>query len=100
MGEWKCLILPVLIYVHNDGKWALIWNFCKNNLDNIVLATGDTKQLKNPETVSNTIGFEKYADHCIDLIFKNNIILYECKKLKTEEDRNKLKDVERMIIER
>ena len=79
------------IYFHNVGKWALIWDFCKNNPDKIVLATGDTKQLKNPERVSNTISFEKYADHCIDLIFKNNIMLYECKRLKTEEDRNKLK---------
>ena len=87
------------IYFHNVGKWALIWNYCKNNPDKIVLATGDTKQLKNPETVSNTISFEKYADHCIDLIFKNNIMLYECKRLKTEEDRNKLKEIKRLIFD-
>lgn len=87
------------IYFHNVGKWALIWNYCKNNPDKIVIATGDTKQLKNPDTVSNTISFEKYAGHCINLIFKNNIMLYECKRLKTEEDRNKLKDVKRMIFE-
>ena len=86
------------IYFHNVGKWALIWNFCKNNPDKIILATGDTKQLKNPENISNTINFEKYADHCIDLIFKNNIMLYECKRLKTEEDRNKLKDIKRLIF--
>ena len=87
------------IYFHNVGKWALIWNFCKNNPDKIVLATGDTKQLKNPESVSNVIAFEKYADHCIDLIFEKNIMLYECKRLKTEEDRQKLRDVKRMIFE-
>ena len=86
------------IYFHNVGKWALIWDFCKNNPNKIVLAIGDTKQLKNPEKVSNTITFEKYADHCIDLIFKNNIMLYECKRLKTEEDRNKLKDIKRLIF--
>ena len=44
------------------------------------------------------MSFEKYADHCIDLIFKNNIMLYECKRLKTEEDRNKLKDIKRLIF--
>ena len=86
------------IYFHNVGKWALIWDFCKNNPDKIVLATGDTKQLKNPERVSNTISFEKIADHCIDLVFKNNIMLYECKRLKTGEDRNKLKDIKRLIF--
>ena len=40
------------IYFHNVGKWALIWDFEKKNPDKIVLATGDTKQLKNPESVS------------------------------------------------
>ena len=35
------------IYFHNVSKWALIWNFCKSNPDKIILATGDTKQLKN-----------------------------------------------------
>ena len=86
------------IYFHNVGKWALIWDFCKNNPDQIVVATGDTKQLKNPERVSNVMSFEKYADHCIDLIFKNNIMLYECKRLKTEEDRQKLRDIKSMIM--
>ena len=87
------------IYFHNVGKWALIWDFERNNPDKIVLATGDTKQLKNPERVSNVISFEKYADHCINLIFKDNIMLYECKRLKTEEDKQKLRDVKRMIFE-
>ena len=87
------------IYFHNVGKWALIWDFCKNNPDKIIVATGDTNQLKNPERVSNVMSFEKYANHCINLIFENNIMLYECKRLKTEEDRQKLRDVKRMIFE-
>ena len=32
---------------HNVGKWALIWDFCKNNPEQIVVATGDSNQLKN-----------------------------------------------------
>ena len=86
------------IIFHNVGKWALIWDFCKNNPDKIILATGDTNQLKNPERVSNVMSFEKYANHCIDLIFENNIMLYECKRLKTEEDRKKLYDIKSMIM--
>ena len=86
------------IYFHNVSKWALIWNFCKSNPDKIILATGDTKQLKNPDRVSNVVSFGKYADHCIDLIFENNIMLYECKRLKTEEDRKKLYDIKRLIF--
>ena len=86
------------IYFHNVSKWALIWNFCKSNPDKIILATGDTKQLKTPERVSNVVSFGKYADHCIDLIFENNIMLYECKRLKTEEDRKTLYDIKRLIF--
>ena len=62
------------IIFHNVGKWALIWDFCKNNPDKIVVATGDTNQLKNPERVSNVMSFEKYANHCIDLI----LIILNC----------------------
>ena len=86
------------IIFHNVGKWALIWYFCKNNPDKIVVATGDTNQLKNPERVSNVMSFEKYANHCIDLIFENNIMLYECKRLKAEEGRKKLYDIKGMIM--
>ena len=65
------------IHFHSVGKLALIWDFVRNNPDKIVVATGDTKQLKNPEKLSNVFGFEEYANHCIDLIFKNNIMLYD-----------------------
>ena len=59
--------------------------------DKIVVATGDTRQLKNPE-------FEAYANHCIDLMFKNNTMLYEYKKLKADEDRRKRYDIKGMIF--
>eukprot|EP00438_Fugacium_kawagutii_P019097 Skav234725 [mRNA] locus=scaffold634:457313:460261:+ [translate_table: standard] len=86
------------IYFHSVGKLALIWDFVRNNPDKIVVATGDTKQLKNPEVLSNVFKFEEYANHCIDLIFKNNIMLYECKRLKSEEDRQKLYDIKNIIF--
>ena len=81
------------IYFHNPAKWGLIWDFCLNNPDKIVIATGDTNQLKNPEKVSDIFKFEDYANHCIDLIFEKNIMLHECKRLKSEEDRHKLYDI-------
>ena len=34
------------IIFHNVGKWSLVWDFCLNNPDKIVVVTGDTKQLK------------------------------------------------------
>ena len=57
------------LYFHNVSKWALIWNFVKKNPNKIIIATGDTKQLKSPEHLCNTVGFEEYADNCIDLRF-------------------------------
>ena len=65
------------IYFHSVGKLTLIWDFIRNNPDKIVVTTGDTKQLKNPEKLSNVFGFEKYVHQCIDLIFKNSTMLYE-----------------------
>ena len=57
------------IYFHNVDKWALIWDFWKNNPDKIVVATGDTNQLKNPESLNNVFSFERYINYCINLIF-------------------------------
>ena len=36
------------IYFHNVGKWALIREYERDNVDKIIIATGDTKQLKKP----------------------------------------------------
>ena len=75
------------IYFHNVDTWAFIREYERENPNNIIIATGDTKQLQNPESISNTIPFEQYADYCINQIFKYNIIFYEYKRLKTHEDR-------------
>ena len=54
--------------------------FVITNPDKMRAATRETKQLKNPESLSNVFTFEEYANHCIDLIFENIIMLYECKR--------------------
>eukprot|EP00438_Fugacium_kawagutii_P027024 Skav232522 [mRNA] locus=scaffold1096:1054611:1057742:- [translate_table: standard] len=87
------------IYFHNVSKWAMIWDFERKHPDKIILATGDTNQLKSPEHISNVVPFEEYANHCINLIFKKNIMLYECKRVKTVEDRQMIKDVKRLIYD-
>ena len=50
----------------------------KNNI-----ATGDTKQLKPIQGLTNIHDFETYADHIIENIFDNSILLKECKRLHT-----------------
>ena len=70
------------IYFHNVGKWVLIREYERENPNKIIIVTGDTKQLKNPESISNTIPFEQYADYCKNHIFKYIIMLVNPKDLK------------------
>jgi ATP-dependent exoDNAse (exonuclease V) alpha subunit len=49
-----------------------IRNFCNNNADKIIVATGDTKQLKPINAISNCHEDQKaYRNHCINTIFPN-----------------------------
>jgi hypothetical protein len=72
---------------------AQIKKFCENNPDIIVVATGDTSQLPPIVDYTNTKIYKEYADECINLIFPYEIYLTENKRLKTEKDRKKLKQL-------
>jgi len=48
---------------------ARIKKYSETKLYNIIIATGDTKQIETVSELSNTISYEEYADHCIDTIF-------------------------------
>ena len=50
---------------------VLLYKEPVKNPDKIVIATGDTNQLKNPEKVSGIFKFKDYANHCMELIFEN-----------------------------
>jgi hypothetical protein len=67
-----------------------IKNYVDNNTDKIVVATGDTDQLPPIKTYSNTKEHKPYANECVNLIFPIEIYLYINKRLKTQEDRDKL----------
>ena len=68
-----------------------IRNFCSNNTDKIIVATGDTKQLKPINAISNCHEDQKaYRNHCINTIFPNNINLKIIKRAETPEDMQKL----------
>jgi len=66
---------------------------CLNNLDKIIIGTGDIKQLPSLEDITNCQDKEAYTHHCLDAIFKYNIFLTICKRVgdkDTEEgDRNR-----------
>ena len=70
---------------------AKIKKYSENNPDKIIIATGDTCQLETIDLISSEIDYDEYMNHCINIIFPNNICLKENKRLKTEEDKTKLK---------
>ena len=70
-----------------------IREFVENNKDKIIVATGDGKQLKPVSELTNLHEHEEYADNCVDKIFKYNIYLKVCKRLRNEHDRQKLENI-------
>ena len=70
-----------------------IKNYVDNNTTKIVVATGDTDQLPPIKTYSNTKEHKPYANECVNLIFPFEIYLHINKRLKTQEDRDKLEQM-------
>ena len=81
------------IYFNGLRVLNTIREFVENNPKLIVVATGDGKQLKPVNELTNTQEHETYANNCINQIFKDNIFLKECKGLKTQEDKETLNKI-------
>ena len=81
------------IYFNGLRVLNTIREFVENNPKLIVVATGDGKQLKPVNELTNTQEHETYANNCINQIFKYNIFLKECKRLKTQEDKETLNKI-------
>ena len=86
------------IYFANVRMLAKIKRYSENNPHKIILATGDTKQLETIDLVSDQIDYESYMDHCINTIFPNNIMLHENKRLRTQADKDTLKQFKEDIF--
>jgi hypothetical protein len=63
------------IYLSAIQKLSKIKQFCKDNPNKIIIATGDTCQLKPIEEYTNTKKYKEYADECINQIFNFEIYL-------------------------
>ena len=50
------------------------------------------------QEITKTQDYEFYTDNIIDTIFTQNIILKECKRLNTQEDKDKLKNIKSDIF--
>ena len=79
------------IYLYNPDELKLIHKFINKHSDKIILATGDTNQLKSFGYDSNNIeNLQQYINNCIDYMFNDRIILKEIKRLKNKEDNDKM----------
>ena len=57
------------------------------------IATGDTSQLQPINALTDRGNYSEYADDCINQIFQYELYLRENKRLKTDEDKAKLKQI-------
>ena len=87
------------IYFSGFSVYWKIKRFVEKNKDSkIIVATGDCKQLKSVQPITNTKDYEPYVDSIIDNIFEHHILLKVCKRLHTDEDRDKLHNIKNDIF--
>ena len=67
--------------------------FHKQSNNKIIIGTADGKQLPPIVDLTNTQDHEKYPNQCLNQMFKYQIYLTICKRVKTEEDRQKMDKV-------
>ena len=92
-----CLTRSVLIIPFVLAK---IKDFVEQHRANkIILATGDAKQLSPTKALTNTKKNEMYMHEFFVCIFPHHLFLEECKRLKTQEDKDKLKNIYADIFE-
>ena len=70
---------------------AKIKRYSESNPNKIMLATGGTNQLETIVLASNQIDYETYTDRCINTIFPNSVMLRVNKRLRTQEDKETLR---------
>jgi hypothetical protein len=86
------------IYFSCIKKLAKIKQYCDLNPDKIIIATGDTQQLEPIEKLSNQINYDEYADHCVNSIFNHEIYLTIPKRVKSDEDKLKMKQLKEDVF--
>ena len=81
------------LYLYGTRKLTRVKKYCDAHPEKIALGTGDAKQLEPVEPDTNTHeDLEAYSNSCVDLIFPDQLFLRENKRLRTAEDKQKLRD--------
>ena len=89
------------VYFSSFSTYRKIKQFTEKNKHNkIIIATGDAKQLEPVQKLTSTQDYEQYANKIVENIFEYKIVLKECKRLHTQEDKDKLTNIKRTIFEK
>ena len=96
--DFHVIVFDEIYFSNLNTYWRIKQIVEQNKHNKIIIATGDTKQLKPVQEITNTQDYEVYTDNIIDNIFTHNIILKECKRLNTQEDKDKLKNIKSDIF--
>jgi uncharacterized protein involved in tolerance to divalent cations len=86
------------IYCNDIQVLNRIKRFIDNNKDKIIIATGDSEQLKPVNDITNQdIDYDNYMDSAMSQLFKNEIFLKINKRFKNVEDMEKLNELKQML---
>ena len=96
-SSYDCIIFDE-IYFYSISNLLKVYNYINNNKNKIILATGDVDQLEPIEDINNVKNYDEYKTECINKIFKYEIFLKENKRLSTDEDKEKLKNLKHDIL--
>ena len=85
------------ILLHDISQLGRIYRYMNNHTDKKYFSTGDLKQLEpiGNHTLNNINenDIEKYIENAINIMFPNRIVLHENKRLKSEEDKKRLREL-------
>jgi len=92
-GKPKVICFDELL-LYDPVNLEKIYDFMNNNNDIYFYATGDTKQNKPfAHGLNNIPDIEKYLNRCISIMFPNQIMLKEIKRLNNDNDKTRIKNL-------
>jgi len=90
------------IYMYNPRKLATIHKFMKRHPDKKYIATGDLDQLEpisdSGNTYNNIKNLREHMNKAVDYMFPNQITLTICKRVSTDAERQKLRELKKLIF--
>ena len=97
-SDYDVLVFDEIYFSGRNTYWRIKQFVEENEGQTAIIATGDAKQLKPVQELTNTKDHEEYTNDIISGIFEYNINLKICKRLHTQEDRDKLVNIKNYIL--